>query len=173
MFRKLMMIAVLTASAGCATGYQVEGFSGGQAPKWRSADVLEIKARGNGYTSNKKLNRMTLLRAAETAIAADYRYFIEVGSEDRGSQSTIYLPTTTTNTYTGSYIGNTYTGTSTSYTTGGPITSFKPGVNAVYRMFTELPADARPGQFYDAYEIYNEFGPKFIDNFKPKYPPAS
>lgn len=172
MLRKLMIVAVLSTSAACATGYQVDGFKGGQEPKWRAVDVLEIKARGNGYTSSKKLGRMTLLRAAESAIEAKYRYFIEIGSENKGRESTAYLPTTTTNTYTGSYVGNTYTGTTTSYTTGGPISVFKPGVDAVYRMFTELPADARPGQFYDAYEIYNEFGPKFIDGFEPKYPPA-
>ena len=129
MLRKLMIVAVLSTSAACATGYQVDGFKGGQEPKWRAVDVLEIKARGNGYTSSKKLGRMTLLRAAESAIEAKYRYFIEIGSENKGRESTAYLPTTTTNTYTGSYVGNTYTGTTTSYTTGGPISVFKPGVD--------------------------------------------
>jgi hypothetical protein len=52
------------------------------------------------------------------------------------------------------------------------MTIYKPGVNAVYRMFVKLPADARPGQFHDAYEIYNRLGKKYIKRFNPKAPPA-
>jgi hypothetical protein len=168
--RALMFAALLLC--GCATGYQVDGFTGGQTPKWRATDVLEVEASGNGYTKSSRLKEMTLLRAAETAIEARYRYFIEIGSEDTGGTSTVRMPETRTTTYTGQYIGNTYNSTSTTTYGGGPMTIYKPGVNAVYRMFVKLPADARPGQFHDAYEIYNRLGKKYIKRFNPKAPPA-
>lgn len=156
--------------SGCATSYQVDGFTGGQAPKWRATDVLEIESKGNGYTSSSKLKRMTLLRAAETAIAADYRYFIEVGSENTSKNTTAYMPTTTTTSVTGTNSPTGFSGTATTYNYGGAYNISKPGVNAVYKMFVELPSDARPGQFHDAYEVYNRLGKKYAKKFKPKYP---
>ena len=95
-----IIVAGTLVLTGCATGYQTSGCTGGQMPKWRSANVLEIQAAGNGYTSSSKLNKMALLRAAETAIEANYRYFIEVGSENTGSSSTVTMPSTETTTYT-------------------------------------------------------------------------
>lgn len=171
---KALVLAPLLATAACATGYQVDGFTGGQAPKWRATDVLEVEAAGNGYTSDRRLNEMTLLRAAESAIEANYRYFIEIDSEDTGGSSTMYLPQTQTTTFN---VTPTYTGaTGSSITTysGGPVNVYKPGVNALYRMFETLPADARPGQFHDAYEVYNRLGRKYLGrHFTPKIPSTS
>lgn len=168
--RHFILAGLLTA-AGCATPYQIDGNFGGQTPKWRSTHMLEIQARGNGYTSSTRLARMTLLRAAESAIEAHFRYFIEASSEDKGSESTIYMPESQTTTYTGSYTPNGYSATSTTSYSGGELPVYKPGANVVYRMYETLPPGARPGQFYDAYEIYNRLGPKYISGFTPRHPP--
>ncbi len=172
MFVRSFLIIIALVLSGCATSYQIDGFTGGQKPKWRSADVLEIEASGNGYTSSSKLERMTLLRAAETAIEANYRYFIEIDSEDTSRETTINLPATQTTNVTGQYTGSGYTGTSTTTYANNSYDVYKPGANVRYRMFEELPPDARPGQFYDAYEVYNRLGKKYIKKFKPKYPPT-
>ncbi len=168
----ILLIFAITLSA-CATSYQLDGFTGGQKPKWRDVDVLEIEASGNGYTSSSKLERMVLLRAAESAIEANYRYFIEISSEDTSKSSTVYLPSTQTTNVTGQYTGRGYSGTSTTTYYNNSYESYKPGANVLYRMFEELPPDARPGQFHDAYEIYNRLGKKYIRKFKPKYPPTN
>jgi hypothetical protein len=167
-----ILLAFTIMLSGCATSYQVDGFTGGQKPKWRDVDVLEIQASGNGYTSKSKLERMTLLRAAETAIEANYRYFIEIDSENTGKSSTVTMPSTQTTNVTGQYTGSGYRGTSTTTYSNNSYDVYKPGANIVYRMFEKLPPDARPGQFHDAYEIYNRLGKKYIRKFKPKYPPA-
>ena len=167
-----IIVAGTLVLTGCATGYQTSGFTGGQMPKWRSADVLEIQAVGNGYTSSSKLNKMALLRAAETAIEANYRYFIEVGSENTGSSSTVTMPSTETTNYTGGYTSTGYTSTSTTTFNNNSYNVYKPGANLVYQMYDELPEGARPGQFHDAYEIYNRLGKRWIKKFKPKTPPV-
>lgn len=167
-----IIVAGTLVLTGCATGYQTDGFTGGQMPKWRSADVLEIQASGNGYTSSSKLNKMALLRAAETAIEANYRYFIEVGSENTGKSSKVTMPSTETTTYTGGYTSTGYTSTSTTTFNNNSYNVYKPGANLVYQMYDELPEGARPGQFHDAYEIYNRLGKKWIKKFKPKTPPV-
>ncbi len=172
MYIKSIILAGALAVSGCATGYQIEGSSGGQAPKWRATNILEIEAAGNGFTSDSRLERMALLRAAETAIEANYRYFIEVGSEDTSRSSTVSMPSTETPTYTAGYTPSGYTGTSTTTFNNNSYDIYKPGANLVFEMFDELPEGARPGQFHDAYEIYNRLGKKYIDNFKPKTPPA-
>ncbi|MEM7458417.1 MAG: hypothetical protein AAF331_03035 [Pseudomonadota bacterium] len=167
-----LIIAGTLAVTGCATGYQVDGFTGGQMPKWRSVDVLEIDASGNGYTSSSKLGKMALLRAAETAIEANYRYFIEIGSEDTGKSSTVNMPSTETTTYSGGYTSTGYNSTATTTFSNNSYDVYKPGANLVYRMYEDLPEGARPGQFHDAYEIYNRLGKKWVKKFEPKTPPA-
>jgi len=169
---KPILIASALVVTGCATGYQTDGFTGGQMPKWRSTNVLEIEASGNGYTSSSKLDKMALLRAAETAIEANYRYFIEVGSEDTGKSSTVSMPSTETTTYDGGYTSTGYSATSTTTYSNNSYDVYKPGANLVYRMYEELPDGARPGQFHDAYEIYNRLGKKYIKTFVPRTPPA-
>lgn len=169
---KLILLASALAVTGCATGYQTDGFTGGQMPKWRSTNVLEIEAAGNGYTSSSKLEKMALLRAAETAIEARYRYFIEVGSEDTSKSSTVNMPSTETTTYDGGYTSTGYSATSTTTFSNNSYDIHKPGANLVYRMYETLPEGARPGQFHDAYEIYNRLGKKYIKKFAPKTPPA-
>lgn len=173
----MKLATIITAGAlavtGCATGYQLDGFTGGQMPKWRSVDVLEIEAAGNGYTSSSKLEKMALLRAAETAIEANYRYFIEIGSEDTGKSTTATMgPATETTTYSGGYSPGGYNSTSTTSYNSNTIDFYKPGANLVYRMYEDLPEGARPGQFHDAYEIYNRLGKKWVKKFEPKTPPA-
>ncbi|MCA8900433.1 MAG: hypothetical protein KDA53_04225 [Hyphomonas sp.] len=174
MYGKCLVLAAVLATSACATGYQIDGFTGGQEPSWRSVDVLSVSSSGNGYTSSSKLKKMTLLRAAETAIEANYRYFIEIDSTNTGGTSTYNTPVTTNTTYTWSNPSPYSTSlTSNSYTYGGTQTVYKPGVDKLYQMFTELPEGARPGQFHDAYEIYNTYGKKWIKKFKPKMPPPA
>jgi hypothetical protein len=166
--RKLLFAAAAVMVSGCATSYQVDGFTGGQAPKWRATDVLEVQASGNAFTKDSNLGEMTLLRAAESAIAANFRYFIEIGSQNSGRTETAYLPQTSSTTFSVYPGAGGLHGQSSTLYGGGPVTFYKPGVNAVYRMFDELPADARPGQFHDAFEVYNRLGPKYIRGFRAR-----
>ena len=167
-----IILAASLACAACATPYQTDGFSGGQEPRWRDGAVLEVISGGNGYTSSSRLRRMTLLRAAEEAIKYDYRYFIELGSEDTGRSSTVDLPQTTTTTGSVTPNGNSLTYNSTTTTSVNSYDVYKPGENSTFRMFREPPPGMHPGQYYDAYEVFNQYGRRYIDNFEPLTPPA-
>jgi hypothetical protein len=151
------------ALVACATPtpYQVKGPDGGQLATWLGANLLEVSSRGNDATSDRLNRDLTLLRAAESAIAADFRYFVEVSAEDVGESESIPGMITASINEDGIPIIN--PGVSTYI--------HRPGLNAYYRMY---PGEAgkETGAVYDAYAVYNELGPELIEDFEPKAPPA-
>jgi hypothetical protein len=69
------------------------GFTGVAAEPLMT-DVYRIVARGNGYTSADKVQDFTLLKAAETTIAAGGNYFIVLSEADRTAIMSGQTPST-------------------------------------------------------------------------------
>ena len=62
--------------AGCATGYQPMGFTGGYSEVQLNADTYQITVAGNGYTSADRAQKIALLRASELTLNAGYQRFV-------------------------------------------------------------------------------------------------
>lgn len=168
--KRTALLALLLV--GCATQYQETGWTGGVESNWASPNILMVNAKGNAFANDQRMKDFAILRAAEKSIEAGYRYFVQVESVDTGRTEsyTTYSPTTTN--FSGYAYGNSVYGTAT--TTGGPSTTnyYKPGRSAAFKMFERKPPNYRPGQFFDAYSVLNELGPKYIDDFVFITPPS-
>lgn len=157
----LFVVAFAAITSACTTYSQgVESF-------WQRPDVLVVAGAGNGFTSQNQIDNYVLLRAAEKAVESRYRYFVMLDSKNTGSTNVSTYNTPVRTSFNASTYGNTTNGSMT--TTGGLQTMYiyNPGRDAAFRMFDVIPVSYRPGQYYDAVAVLNEFGPKYIDGFKP------
>jgi len=167
---KLILILVLTLElAGCATGYQRQGWTGGYSDSQLQQDVFRVSFKGNAFVSREKVQDYMLLRCAELTIEKGFDYFIIV-DEDNYSQISSYTTPTTVNaqssTYgTGTYSGNIYgnsvqgTGTYSGQTHGTAIVSggqtyhfSKPRSSYVIKCFKGSKPQELPNA-YVAYEL--------------------
>jgi hypothetical protein len=69
-------VALGVTLAGCATGYQSSGLTGGYTDLQLSADTYRVTVQGNGYTSTARAENIGLLRAAELTIQNGYERFV-------------------------------------------------------------------------------------------------
>lgn len=126
---ELVVLAALTA--GCATTYHSQSFTGGFTETRLDENVFKVRFAGNAYTSREKAADFCLLRCAELAQQHGYAYFIVVDSahytEDRLYTTPMTAETTgsahtfgTANAYgnTATYSGTTY-GRATTHVYGG------------------------------------------------------
>lgn len=79
--KRLIIVVVLLGLAGCATGYQSKGMTGGYSETRLQENMYRVNYRGNGHTDMDEAQDYALLRAAELAIEHGYKY-IEVAQED-------------------------------------------------------------------------------------------
>jgi hypothetical protein len=70
------------ALSGCATKCQDMGWSSGVAAEPVMTDVFRIVSRANAYTGRDRVQDFTLLKAAETTIAAGGNYFLILNAAD-------------------------------------------------------------------------------------------
>lgn len=134
---------------GCATGYHGNSVSGGFSETQLGENAFRVTFRGNGYTKPERAADLSLLRAAEIALAHGFKYFVVVDAGQGSSLSTYTTPTqsySTMNAY--GYGGQAY-GNATTTTTGGQ-TFFvsKPSATNTILCFKEKPET--PGLVYDA-----------------------
>ena len=118
--RIIALFACAMLLAACATKYQDMGWTGGVEAEPVMTDVYRIVARGNGYTSPDRVNDFTLLKAAETTIAAGGNYFAVLGAADRTAVEAGQTPSTVSTNVVGR----------TAFTTVNPGVSYnivKPG----------------------------------------------
>jgi hypothetical protein len=118
----ILLLCVMTFSAGCVTPYQPKGRIGGYSDTQLAPDVFRVTFQGNGYTSEDRADDFALLRAAELTLQNGFKYFAVI----EGSSS----PDVTTWTTPGSghtsgsvqiYGGpDSYTGTYSGHTTYTP-----------------------------------------------------
>jgi hypothetical protein len=125
-------LAVAIFLAGCSTKYQEMGFTGGVSAQRMTSEVVRISARGNGYTSNTKIQDYALLKAAETTKEMGGTHFAVISAADATRVGTGVAQT--------SVNGNLVT---TTYTTGSTDTFIKPGQDAYIRVL-RFPQGSTP-----------------------------
>lgn len=156
---KRLLIGLLTLlAAGCTT------YDEGVRSYWPQRNVLVVQGAGNGFTDGQQIADYVWLQAAERAMQTGFRYFTLLDQQDTSTVSTGYINTPRQTTFSGYSYGNYVSGTAT--TTGGvqayPI--FKPGMDAAFQMFDDDPVKLgyRPGQYWDAYAVYDALAPKYF-----------
>lgn len=83
---------------GCSTPYKSAGLTGGYSDVQLSKDIYKVSFRGNGFTSNEKVQDYLLYRCAQLTDSKGYKYFIVLaGNENHSDQ--IYTTPTTINTH--------------------------------------------------------------------------
>ena len=166
---KMIVASVLLFSAGCATGYQRQGWSGGYSESQLQEDTFRVSFKGNAFVDKERVQDYLLLRCAEITIDHGFDYFIILGEEDSTAVSSYTTPTNISaqstsygNTnYSGRVSGNTIYGTG-AYTqqtngnatiTGGDTYYFsKPRSNCVIKCFKGKKPDDLPNAF-TAYQL--------------------
>jgi hypothetical protein len=129
------------------------GFTGGVAAEPVMTDVYRIVARGNGYTSADRIQDYTLLKAAETTLAAGGNYFAVVNQQNRTNVETGQTPgMVQTNV-----VGNT---AFTTYTPGTTYNIVKPGEALMIRVLRLRPGEPPPPNSFPAQDIVNTIGPR-------------
>jgi hypothetical protein len=147
---QLIFISVIT---GCATAYQMDGFSGGFEETQLSSNAWKINFAGNGYTSQSRSEGFTLLRSADITMQNGFNYFIIVGSNsDMSTTSSWTSPSTSTTNFNGRTASTTNYGGNTFYIT-------KPSSTNIILMFKEKPEVN--GIVYDAQFLCKSLGAKY------------
>jgi hypothetical protein len=150
--RIILLLAMASLLAACATPYQSQGMSGGYSETQLDANVFQVSFRGNGFTNADRAADFTLMRSAEIALQRGFRHFVIVDSQQSQKTSTHTTPTTSTtniNTTTYgnanrvgnsiNYSGNTY-GTATTTQSGGQTyTVSKPRASNTIVCFEQKP----------------------------------
>jgi hypothetical protein len=136
--------------------HQISGngmVSGGVAAEPVMTDVFRIVSRGNAYTGQDRVQDFTLLKAAETTIAAGGNYFLILSAADRTAVESGQTPSTVHTNFVGQ----------TAYTTVTPGVSYnmiKPGESTLIRVLRVKPGEAPPPGAFQAQDIVNTIGPR-------------
>lgn len=115
----LVLVAASFLLAGCATGYQARGFSGGFTETQLDTNVFRVTFNGNGYTAGDRAADFALLRCAELTLQRGYTHFAVVDARSDVTASTYTTPKQTYTTATVNAYGNMAQGSAQTYTTGG------------------------------------------------------
>ena len=151
--RRVATVAIALLLVGCATKYQDMGFTGGVAAEPVMTDVYRIVARGNGYTSPDRVQDFTLMKAAETTIAAGGNYFVVLSEADRTAVAAGQTP---------GFVSTNVVG-HTAFTTVTPGTSYnivKPGEATMIRVLRIPTGSSPPPGAFQAQDIVNTIGPR-------------
>jgi hypothetical protein len=150
---RLFIVLVAATLCGCATKYQDMGFTGGVTAEPVMTDVYRIVARGNGYTSQDRIQDFSLMKAAETTLAAGGSHFVIVDQSNRTKVDVGQTPgIAQTNV-----VGNT---AFTTYTPGTTYNIVKPGEALLIRVLRLRPGETPPPAAFAAQDIVNTMGPR-------------
>jgi hypothetical protein len=129
---------LLAFLAGCATDYQATGFTGGFSETYLAADLVRVRFQGNGYTRAERAQDFCMMRAAELATKAGFRYCAVLDENTARTAHNITTPGTAQTYGSAQVTGNrvAYSQT-TNYMPGQTVTLYKPEVGLVVKF---LPA---------------------------------
>lgn len=166
---RVILVSVLLFSAGCATGYHKQSWTGGYSESQLQEDVFRVAFKGNAYIDKEKVQDYLLLRCAEISIDHGFDYFVILGEENSTAVSSYTTPTNVSTqstsygnaNYSGRVSGNNLYGTGTysqqtsgtATITGGDTYYFsKPRSNCVIKCFKGKKPDDLPNAF-TAYQL--------------------
>jgi hypothetical protein len=150
--------------AGCTTGYQSAGLSGGFSHTQLQPDMFQVRFKGNGYTGSERSSDFCLLRCADLTIEYGYSYFAIIDSENR-TQTSVVSNNTSTTTGTLQTFGNTTYGNFNT-SGGGSQTIHKPRSLNTIKLYKEKPENRN---VFDAAFLQNSIRKKYNDTFDPSY----
>ncbi|KAK42445.1 hypothetical protein BG58_03550 [Caballeronia jiangsuensis] len=153
-------ISIVWLLAGCATGYQPNGLTGGFSETQLDTNVFKVSFRGNGYTSHDRVEDFVLLRSAELTLAHGFTHFAIVDGKSYENTSYMTMPTQTYSTGSATVAGHTAYGSAYTTTYGGQtIAVTKPGTTDTIVAFNGKPNI--PAMVYDARFICDSLGVKY------------
>jgi hypothetical protein len=149
--RGIAGLAVAVALAACSTTYgdmgQING--GGVAAAAITSDTFRISARGNGMTDPVVIQDYSMLKAAETTLAAGQTHFAVISSRDATVGSTYR----TSSTYTATAYGGIFS-------PGQNYNIVQPGEDLMIRVFTPDPGTSLPPNSFRAQEVFDAINPR-------------
>ena len=156
----IVLAIFLAFLAGCATGYQKHGFTGGFSETQLGENIFKVTFKGNAYTSPERASDFTLLRSAELVLENGFKYFIIVDSEKYTKTGAYTTPTTSYTTGSAYGTGNYAYGSATTTTSGGQTYFYsKPRSTNTIVGFKEKPSIE--GLLYDAAFIVKSIKGKY------------
>lgn len=169
---RFVVFVFFLALGGCQTPYQPEGIGGGYEDIRLSDDTFEIRARGNGYSTEAHTRNIVLLRASELAKQNGFSHFLILDGSMKTTEKTYTSPgySTTTghaNVYgnvNSSVYGNTVSSVYSGTAYGTSNTTYMPPqthtiANQHGRIIAKMLNAPAPGAM-DANMIYDQLHPK-------------
>lgn len=150
-------ITLALSLAGCATGFQSNGFTGGFSDFQMAQDVYRISFRGNAFTSSDATTEMAMLRAAQLTLEAGYSHFAVMNEGESYSTTYIAQPGSSTTMIQPNGAGgyNAWTHSNP----GALVPVNKPRSEIVVRMFH----DGSSGGM-DARQVFARLAPRYAPN---------
>ncbi len=151
----MIAVSLLLFSAGCATGYHRQGWTGGgYSESQLQEDTFRVSFKGNAFVDKEKAQDYLLLKCAEITLDHGFDYFIILGEEDSTAVSSYTTPTNIS-TQSTSYGTGTYTQhtTGNATITGGDTYYFsKPRSTCIIKCFKGKKPNDLPNAF-TAYQL--------------------
>lgn len=141
----LSLVCSAALVAGCATGYQPNGLTGGFEEAQVNETSFRVSFRGNGYTSTNRAEELTLLRSAELCLERGYPGFVLLRERSDIKNESIWVSNTTVRR------GNIFS-------TGGDLTFSRPSTSNLVSCISEKPANVFS---YDAIVLYKSLTTKY------------
>lgn len=123
--KKLAVIILALALAGCATGYKPDGNLGGYGETQVDENKFQVYYKGNAFTSRDDAGNYLLLRSAEVALANGFSYFAVVDQRLDEEVRAYDNPVTSETKATAKRSGDAVKVKSQTITTGGGVTVYR------------------------------------------------
>lgn len=154
-------IALLFLSlAGCSTSYGPCGLTGGYSDMRLNNDTYKVAFRGNGFTSQDKVQNLLLRRCAELAKQNNYRYFVILTGRENHSDSQFTTPTRVNTSTYGNVSG--YGNANTNYYGNSAYTNGSFNANQYSNSYSTVT----PGETYNVRKYTDAVTMKMLHNRK-------
>jgi hypothetical protein len=165
MFKFFTISFAISLLAGCATGYQPTGFSGGYSEMALNQDSYIVSFRGNGFTGEGTVQSYLLRRCAELTLNKGYKYFVLITGKTSVDSAIMQTPTTVNVNSSSSYNGYGYG--STNYYGNSAYSNF----NVMGNGYSHSYATINPGTQYQVnkytsraiVKMFNKKSPQALD----------
>jgi len=153
-------LCIVGLLAGCATGYQPNGLTGGFSETQLDTNVFRVSFKGNAYTSRDKVEDFVLLRSADLTLSHGFTHFAIVDGKSYEDKSYMTMPTQSYTTGSATVSGHTAYGSAYTTTYGGQtIAVTKPRETDTIVAFQGKPNIS--AMVYDARFICESLGTKY------------
>jgi len=101
MLKFILSLMFLFFVCACATPYVKSSPVGGYEETRLGKNIFKVTFSGNGYTSVSRAKDFAILRCAEVALENGYNFFAITDSESSATSMSMYVPGSSTSTYSG------------------------------------------------------------------------